>query len=129
MQTPQARLRARLAVMTILRDTGVDAGKPVFVAEIARHWPDYGIRASDLDGALEDLALDGLISRDPHRLDQVVRTRAGDAWFDAQPAWMEYQLLVPRAARAAYLRQHEARTTAPVRHRRREDAPPIRSVA
>ena len=124
-----SRLRAQLAVFSILRDLGVHTGEPVLVGELARHWADLGVRSSDLNDALEDLTLSGLISRRSESGDAITKTWLGEKWFAGQPAWMEYQLLVPRASRAAYLRQQERRRSEPVPRRRREDAHSTRRLA
>ena len=124
-----SRIRAQLAVFSILRDLGIAPGEPVSVGELARHWADLGVRSSDLDEALDALASNALVSRRSDAADVIAMTPQGQAWFGAQPAWMEYQLLVPRAARAAFLRQRERRASDPVPRRRREDAQSTRSVA
>jgi hypothetical protein len=115
------RLRAQMAVMCILRNLRIRPGEPLAVDEIARRWADYGIRISDLAGALEDLAGNGMIARRPEIPEQVTQTVAGDKWLGDQPAWVEYQLLMPRASRIAYLRLHEERRPPAARRRRRED--------
>lgn len=119
--TDSTRLRAQMAVMSIFRDLGLQAGEALPIDEIARRWGDYGIRASDLDGALEALLRKGLITREGEARERISKTRAGEAWFAEQPAWVEYQLLVPRALRAAFMRQHGERKPGTARRRRRED--------
>jgi hypothetical protein len=123
------RLRAQMAVMRIFRTLGVLAGEPVHIGELARHWADLGIRSSDLGVALDDLVRKNLIFRPSDGPDHIAQTRAGEAWFDHQPAWVEYQLLAPRAARAAYLRQQAEGKPAAVRRRRREDLQARRGTA
>ena len=127
--TDSTRLRAQMAVMSIFRSLGVPAGEPLSMGELSRHWGDYGVRATDLDGALDDLARKGLVLRHPETPDQIAKTVAGEQWLGEQPAWVEYQLLMPRASRVAFLRQDGDRRPAPARRRRRDDAPFKRGTA
>jgi hypothetical protein len=112
------QLRAELALMSIFRDLGVSADAPVPLVEITRRWSDYGVRVTDLPGAVDRLIQRGLLSRRQEVPTYLARTPAGRSWFDEQPAWLEYQLLVPRALRARYQRELSDRAPVPLRRRR-----------
>ena len=116
-----SHLRAELAVMSIFRDCGVPADVFVPIEDIARHWADYGVRAADLNGAIDRLAARHLVARRQDAPTQVARTVAGQNWFDEQPAWLLYHLLVPRISRARFQRGHAERITSGARRRRGSD--------
>jgi hypothetical protein len=98
-----AQLRAELAVMRLFRHLGVPAEVFLSIEEIAAHWRRYGVRATDLPGAIDRLVARGLLVRRQDDRHQVACTVAGANWFDEQPGWLEYHLLVPRIARARFV--------------------------
>lgn len=115
-----SQLRAEIAVMRIFRSLGVPADVFLTGEEISREWPAYGVRAGDLAGAIDRLVKRGLLARRHEAPDQIALTVAGSDWFDEQPGWLEYHLLVPRVARARFKRDSAGRGLDGTR-RRRED--------
>lgn len=100
-----AQLRSDLALMHMFRRLGVPADVYLTADEIERQWVHFGVRRTDLPGAVERLVRRGLLARRADMPDQIACTVAGSNWLDEQPGWLEYQLLVPRMARARYLRE------------------------
>ncbi|MGH8519178.1 MAG: hypothetical protein ACREUE_17145 [Panacagrimonas sp.] len=122
--TDVTQLRAELALMSLYRNLGVPAEISLPLEVIGQHWPDYGIRASDLPGAIYRLVQKGFLSRRHGAPELIARTVAGEDWFDDQPAWLEYHLLQPRVSRAQFVRRIAPRK--PMARRRRGDAPRAR---
>lgn len=120
--TELSRLRAELALMSVYRNLGITAGVSLPLEEIERQWPDFGVRASDLLPTIQRLERKGYLSRRGGVPELVTLTLAGENWFDQQPGYLEYRLLVPRASRVAFLRRYGQRKPALARRRRREDA-------
>lgn len=117
-------LRAQMAVLSIYRDLGIPAGDVLSIREIAQHWADYGVRAADLMWALDALVRDGLLARMPGAPDRMVLTAVGENWLRQQPPWLEYRLLVPRAARARAKRRQGTRAASRAMQGRRAGDPP-----
>lgn len=94
--------RAELAVVNVLRQLDASVDCRVDVRAIERRWSEYGIRAPDLHGAITRLSQTDRLKRfqDGDR-ESVALTLDGEAWWRAQPAWLEYLLLVPRRSRVA----------------------------
>lgn len=106
--------RAELAVANALRRLQVQPGQPVDVERIQGIWSGYGIRDSDLPAAIERMVQSGRMARagDPG-CGTVTLTPAGERWSRAQPALMEYLLLVPRRERTAFRRRSGVSGTGP----------------
>lgn len=94
-------IRAELAVTNALRQLGTPLGQPVDVQCVEKLWDAYGIRATDFKPAIDRMSGSGRLRllRDGDR-HAIALTDAGAAWALAQPAWLEYALLVPRRVRA-----------------------------
>lgn len=121
--TDPTELRARMAVLALYRDLGIAPGDAMAISEIERLWPEVGVRASDLPWALESLVRDGFLARQAGAAERLVLTAVGERWMRDQPPWLEYRLLVLRAARMRYLRRHRASTPQVIPRRRRDDPP------
>jgi hypothetical protein len=112
-------LRADVAVMIILREFGVEAYGALERSQMVKSWPEYGLRDADLPAALARLALRGHV----HIVnaadgDQVILTERGAQWVESLPAWLEYQLIVPRRAAYQYRLLPGIGTTRPLSDRR-----------
>lgn len=116
------RLRAHMALMGIFRDLGIPVADALPVAEIETLWPEYGVRAGDLWWAIDELVRDGLLARDVATPDRLLLTRVGEQWLREQPAWLEYRLIVLRAARARCRRGEQDLALRPNLRRRRGES-------
>lgn len=117
------RLRAHMALMGIFRDLGIPVADGLPVAEIEAFWPEYGVRADDLWWAIDELVRGGLLARDMATPGRLVLTRVGEQWLRDQPAWLEYRLIVLRAARVRCRRSEQVHASRPNLRRRRNDPP------
>lgn len=117
-------IRARLALLTLYRDMGIAVSDALSTGEIRALWPEQGVRAGDMRWAIDGLIRDGLLSRAPDEPDRLVLTAMGEQWLRAQPAWLEYRLLVLRAARARG-RRRAGSDPQPVFLRRSGDPPTL----
>lgn len=94
-------LHADIAVMLVLRASGIKPGGVLERHRLSEDWPEYGLHESELRSALARLLLRGhlrMVARPD--VDQLMLTERGAHWAQAMPAWLEYQLIVPR--RSAY---------------------------
>jgi hypothetical protein len=118
-------LRARRAILSIFRDLGISAAETLSETEITQLWPEYGVRTGDLSWAIEGLVHDGMLARAADAPDHLVLTAVGERWLREQPAWLEYRLVVLRAARARCRRRNGEPAPAAIVLRRSSDAPTL----
>jgi hypothetical protein len=116
-------LHAELAVMSIFRDHGVDAGSTLTLNELESSWQDYGLREEDLPMALNDLTRHRLLRWESNAVGDAVITITGTGkrWFAEIPGSLEYTLVVMRRRQAESARAHGHRMNVPPM-RRRADA-------
>ena len=112
-------------MLGIYRDLGIPVSDALSRDEIVGLWPEQGVRAGDLDGAIEGLVRDGLLARSADAPDRLVLTAVGEQWLRRQPAWLEYRLLVLRAARARCKRRNGGGAPAVMVRRRSGDPPTL----
>lgn len=107
-------LRPELAVMNALRRLGIKPGETVETADLVDAWPEYGLRSTDLQAALQRLGKRGLLRLENSVAgEQAMLTEAGQQWSDSMPGWLEYALLAPRREAHEFIRYYgrPARTT------------------